>query len=102
MNTTGKKYGGRKKGTPNKVGIQVKQKLALIINETINSIDINELSINQQLKLLQLGIPYVVSKAPLEIESTNVLEIDILKQLNNHTDKQIEDAIDNQSQRSCH
>ena len=41
MNTTGKKYGGRKKGTPNKVGIQVKQKLALIINETINSIDIN-------------------------------------------------------------
>ena len=40
MNTTGKKFGGRTKGTPNKLNSKIKDKLSSIISEAIDSFDI--------------------------------------------------------------
>ena len=57
-----KKTGGRKKGTPNKISSQVKEKLSQIIDETINSLDISEMNSNQKLKLIQIGLTYLVPK----------------------------------------
>ena len=36
------KTGGRKKGTPNKISSQVKEKLSEIIDETIDSLNISD------------------------------------------------------------
>ena len=44
MNTTGKKFGGRQKGTPNKLNKEIKDKLSNIINEAIDSIDLENMS----------------------------------------------------------
>ena len=33
MNTTGKKFGGRQKGTPNKLSSKIKEKLSKLIDE---------------------------------------------------------------------
>ena len=38
MNTTGNKYGGRTKGTPNKLSSKIKDKLLSILDETIDSL----------------------------------------------------------------
>ena len=38
MNTTGNKYGGRTKGTPNKLSSKIKDKLSSIISEAIDSL----------------------------------------------------------------
>ena len=55
-----KKTGGRKKGTPNKISSQVKGKLFQIINETIDSLDISVMNSNQKIKLIQIGLQYII------------------------------------------
>ena len=44
------KTGGRKKGTPNKISSQIKEKLSQIIDETIDSLDISVMNSNQKIK----------------------------------------------------
>lgn len=53
---------GRPKGSSNKVTTEVKERLVNLIDECINSIGVEELSIDQKLKLLQLSLHYVVPK----------------------------------------
>ena len=52
----------RQKGSKNKVTQEVKDRLVNLIDECINSIEVNNLSIDQKLKLLQLSLHYVVPK----------------------------------------
>ena len=65
------KTGGRKKGTPNKVTRQVKEKLSLVINKTIESIDISNMSTSEKIKLIQIGFQYLLPKLQHTIESNN-------------------------------
>jgi hypothetical protein len=66
MNTTGKKFGGRTKGTPNKLSNKIKDKLSSIISEAIDSLDLECMSKAEKLKLIQLGIPYIITKPQIE------------------------------------
>ena len=52
----------RQKGSKNKVTQEVKERLVNLIDECINSIGVEELSIDQKLKLLQLSLHYEVPK----------------------------------------
>ena len=60
-----KKTGGRKKGTPNKISSQVKEKLSQIIDETICSLDISTMNSNQKIKLIQIGLQYIIPKSQI-------------------------------------
>ena len=66
MNTTGNKFGGRTKGTPNKLTSKIKDKLSCIISEAIDSLDLETMSKSERLKLIQLGLPYIVTKPQTE------------------------------------
>ena len=66
MNTTGKKFGGRTIGTPNKLSSKIKDKLSNIISEAIDSLDLECMSKAERLKLIQLGIPYIITKPQIE------------------------------------
>ena len=66
MNTTGNKFGGRTKGTPNKLTSKIKEKLSCIISEAIDSLEIETMSKSERLKLIQLGLPYIVTKPQIE------------------------------------
>ena len=50
MNTTGNKYGGRTKGTPNKLTSKIKDKLSSIISEAIDSLDLETMTKSERLK----------------------------------------------------
>ena len=52
----------RHKGSPNKVTSEVKDQLQNLIDEVVNSIDVNSMDTNQKLKLLQLSLHYVIPK----------------------------------------
>ena len=52
----------RPKGSPNKLTAEVKNKLQSLIDEVVNSIDVNSMDTNQKLKLLQLSLHYVLPK----------------------------------------
>ena len=53
---------GRKKGIPNKITAKVKDKLATIIDEAMDSIDVEKLTIAERLKLIQIGLQYVIPR----------------------------------------
>jgi hypothetical protein len=52
----------RPKGSLNKITTEVKEQLQNLIDEVVNSIDVNSMDTNQKLKLLQLSLHYVVPK----------------------------------------
>jgi hypothetical protein len=62
MNTTGNKYGGRTKGTPNKLTSKIKEKLSSIISEAIDSLDLDTMSKAERLKLIQIGLTYIIPR----------------------------------------
>ena len=97
MNTTGKKFGGRTKGTPNKLTSEIKDKLSTIINEAIDSINLDSMSKAEKLKLIQLGLPYVMTKPQQEEpqQEEQKFTVEIIKTLNAYSDNQIDNAIRN-------
>ena len=56
------KYGGRVKGTPNKITKEVKGKLQLLIDKTIDELSTANLSVSHKLKLLELALNYTLPK----------------------------------------
>jgi hypothetical protein len=62
MNNTGKKFGGRVKGTPNKITTEVKNKLVELIDGTIEELASTNLTVANKLKLLELALNYTLPK----------------------------------------
>ena len=52
----------RPKGSPNKVTAAVKEQLQNLIDEVVNRIDVDSMTTDQKLKLLQLSLHYVLPK----------------------------------------
>ena len=77
MNTTGNKYGGRTKGTPNK------DKLSSVISEAIDSLDLDDMTKSEKLKLIQLGLPYIITKPQIEEpqQEQQMFQIEIIDSL---------------------
>ena len=94
MNTTGKKFGGRQKGTPNKISNKIKEKLSKLIDEVIASFDIEDMTKAERLKLIQLAMPYVLTKPQQEeAEQQQNFTVEIIDRLSDYSDKQLDNAI---------
>jgi hypothetical protein len=97
MNTTGKKYGGRTKGTPNKLSNEIKERLATILNEAMDSIDVKTLTVSERFKLIQIGVQYVIPRLKqvdnVEDEMPRNFQIEIIDSLSRYSDKEIDEAI---------
>ena len=89
------KTGGRKKGTPNKISSQVKEKLTKVIDETIDSLDISIMRPSEKIKLIQIGIQYIISKPQLieEPQEEQKFTVEIIDNLSKYSDKQLDEAI---------
>ena len=96
MNTTGKKFGGRQKGTPNKLSSKIKEKLSKLIDEAIASFDIEDMTKAERLKLIQLAMPYVLTKPQQEeVEQQQNFTVEIIDRLSDYSDQQLDNAIRN-------
>ena len=58
MNNTGKKFGGRKKGVPNKLTAEVKEKIKHLLDGAIDSIDLSECTTAERIRLIEIGLRY--------------------------------------------
>ena len=70
-NNTGKKYGGRRKGTPNKVTTEVKSKLVELIDGTIEELSSTSLTVANKIKLLDIALNYCIPKLSHSYKETN-------------------------------
>ena len=60
----------RPKGSPNKITAEVKEQLQNLIDTVVNRIDVDSMTTDQKLKLLQLSLHYVLPK----LRSTEMTE----------------------------
>ena len=52
----------RPKGSQNKITAEVKEKLQLLIDDLIASLNVNELDANQRIKMLQIALQYTLPR----------------------------------------
>ena len=52
----------RPKGSPNKITAEIKEKLATIVSNAMSTLDIDSMTQNERLKLIQIGLTYIVPK----------------------------------------
>ncbi len=60
----------RPKGSPNKITAEIKERLSQVLMDAMSTIDIDSMTQNEKLKLIQIGLTYVVPK-PKQIENVN-------------------------------
>ena len=88
---------GRKLGVPNKITAEVKEKLANILDEAINSIDIKTMTKAERLKLIQISLQYIIPRLKQVEEVTDEMprefQIEIIDSLSKYSDKELDEAI---------
>jgi hypothetical protein len=89
----------RPKGSLNKITSEIKDKIADLISGVIESLDTKLMSQQEKLKLIQIGLQYVVprlrsieQKEPQEQQN---ITIEIIDKLSDYTDDQLDNAIKN-------
>tara|TARA_S200000501_G_scaffold349533_1_gene365712 strand:+ start:1747 stop:1962 length:216 start_codon:yes stop_codon:yes gene_type:complete len=64
----------RPKGSQNKITSEIKDKLQLLIDDVIDSLNVKELDANQRIKMLQIALQYTL---PRMKQATNAVSEDL-------------------------
>ena len=87
----------RPKGSPNKITAEIKERLSEVIMDAMSSIDIDSMTQNEKLKLIQIGLTYVIPRLKqvenIEEEEPRKFEIEIIDSLSRYSDKELDKAI---------
>ena len=87
----------RPKGSPNKLTSIIKDRLVDILSEAIESLDIKEMNKAERLKLIQIGIQYVIPRLKQVEEITDEMptnfQIEIIDRLGKYKDRELDKAI---------
>ena len=52
----------RPKGSPNKITAEIKERLSEVIMDAMSTLDIDSMTQNEKLKLIQIGLTYVIPR----------------------------------------
>ena len=63
-------------GVPDKITSEVKDKLQLLIDDLIASLNVKELDTNQRIKMLQIALQYTLPKLKQEVDEVKDLSVD--------------------------
>ena len=87
----------RPKGSPNKITAEIKERLSVVIMDAMSSIDIDSMTQNEKLKLIQIGLTYVIPRLKqvenIEEEEPRKFEIEIIDSLSRYSDRDLDKAI---------
>ena len=87
----------RPKGSPNKITAEIKERLSQVIMDAMSTIDIDSMTQNEKLKLIQIGLTYVIPRLKqvenIKEEEPRKFEIEIIDSLSKYSDKELDKAI---------
>jgi hypothetical protein len=87
----------RPKGSPNKITAEIKERLSQVIMDAMSSIDIDLMTQNEKLKLIQIGLTYVIPRLKqVEDVSENIpneFQIEIIDSLSKYSNDELDNAI---------
>ena len=89
----------RPKGSPNKITAEIKERLSQVIMDAMSSIDIDSMTQNEKLKLIQIGLTYVIPRLKqvedVSDEMPTNFQIEIIDSLSKYSNEEIDMAIKN-------
>jgi hypothetical protein len=89
----------RPKGSPNKITAEIKERLSEVIMDAMTTIDIDLMTQNEKLKLIQIGLTYVIPRLKqvedVSDEMPTNFQIEIIDRLTDYSDKELDKAIKN-------
>ena len=87
----------RPKGSPNKITAEIKERLSEVIMNAMSTLDIDSMTQNEKLKLIQIGLTYVIPRLKQVEEVTDEMptnfQIEIIDSLSKYSDKDLDKAI---------
>ena len=87
----------RPKGSPNKITSEIKERLSQVIMDAMSSIDIDSMTQNEKLKLIQIGLTYIIPRLKqvedISDEMPTNFQIEIIDSLSKYSDKELDEAI---------
>ena len=87
----------RPKGSPNKITAEIKERLSEVIMDAMSTIDIDSMTQNEKLKLIQIGLTYVIPRLKqvedVSDEMPTNFQIEIIDSLSKYSNKDLDKAI---------
>jgi len=87
----------RPKGSPNKITAEIKERLSQVIMDAMSTIDIDSMTQNEKLKLIQIGLTYVIPRLKqvenVEEDIPRNFQIEIIDRISQVSDKELDEAI---------
>ena len=87
----------RPKGSPNKITAEIKERLSQVIMDAMSSIDIDSMTQNEKLKLIQIGLTYVIPRLKqvedVSDEMPTNFQIEIIDSLSKYSNDELDKAI---------
>mgnify|MGYP001212276115 CR=1 FL=1 len=84
----------RPKGSPNKITAEIKERLSQVIMDAMSSIDIDSMTQNEKLKLIQIGLTYVIPRLKqvedLSEKTPTNFKIEIIDRLDKYKDRYLD------------
>ena len=87
----------RPKGSLNKLTSEIKERLSQVLMDAMYNIDIDSMTQNERLKLIQIGLQYVIPRLKQVEEVTDEMprefQIEIIDSLSKCSDEELDKAI---------
>jgi len=87
----------RKIGVPNKITTKVKDKLSDIVNDALDSLDLETFSKAEKLKLIQIGVQYIVPRLKQVEEVTDEpprqFQIEVIESRSQLSEKELDKVL---------
>jgi len=89
----------RPKGSPNKITAEIKERLSQVLMDAMSTIDIDSMTQNEKLKLIQIGLTYVIPRLKqvedVSDEMPTNFQIEIIDSLSKYSNDELDKAIKN-------
>ena len=87
----------RPKGSPNKITAEIKERLSQVIMDAMSTLDIDSMTQNERLKLVQIGLTYIIPRLKqvedISDEMPTNFQIEIIDSLSKYSNEELDKAI---------
>ena len=88
---------GRPKGSPNKLTKDIKEKLSYIVKDALDSLDLETFSKAEKLKLIQIGVQYIIPRLKQVEEVTDEpprqFQIEVIESRSQLSEKELDKVL---------